>query len=451
MRQIVLVGFLQAQNCTNLVSSWRHPDSHTDFTSAAYYQRIGRVLEAGKFHLAFFDDRLTMPDLFGADFRHTVEHGIRCVKLDPVATMMAMGLGTTRLGIGATNSTTYYQPYHVARMFQTVDHMLGGRAAWNVVTSVNDGEARNMGQQVHTDHEQRYDRADEFVEIVLRHWDGWEDGAIECDKATGRFADPDKVHHTDFEGRFLRSHGTFTVPRSPQGHPVLIQAGSSPRGRRFGARWADTVFVGYPDKAEGMARYAAFKAEVAHYGRDPEQVPVNTILYPVVAESRAEAEDKKAAIDQQYREVDGLSLLSEALNFDFARKGMDEAFTSPELEGMSGMQEMRDRVMRAIGRNPTVRDFLEVTRRGRPREAVVGTAKDVADRMEDWFTARACDGFVISATHVPGAYEDFVRFVIPELRRRGIYHKDYAGNTLRENLGLPRPPLGAWQMKLAAE
>ena len=447
MRQIVLVGFLQAQNCTNLVSSWRHPESRTDFTSPAFYQRIGQVLEAGKFHLAFFDDRLSMPDLYAGDFRHTVEHGIRCVKLDPVATMMAMGFGTKCLGIGATNSTTYYQPFHVARMFQTVDHMIGGRAAWNVVTSVNDGEAQNMGQDIHTDHEERYDRADEFVEIVLRSWDGWEDDAIECNRATGRFADPDKVHHTDYEGKYLRSHGTFTVPRSPQGHPVLIQAGSSGRGQRFGARWADTVFVGYPDKAFGMREYAGFKKMVADQGRDPETVPVNTILYPVVAESHAEAEDKKAAIDTQYREIDGLSLLSEALNFDFAKKAMDEVFTDEELGGMSGMQAMRDRVMQATGRNPTVRDFLNVTHRGRPREAVVGTAKDVADRMEDWFTSRACDGFVISATHVPGAYEDFVTHVIPELQRRGIYHKDYAGTTLRENLGLPRPAIGEWQAR----
>ena len=449
MRQIVLVGFLQAQNCTTLASSWRHPQSYTDFTSPAYYQRIGQILEAGKFHLAFFDDRLSMPDLYGRDYRHTVQHGIRCVKLDPVATMMAMGFGTKYLGIGATNSTTYYEPFHVARLFQTVDHMIGGRAAWNVVTSVNDGEAQNMGREIHADHEERYDRADEFVEIVLRSWDGWEDGAIVCDKEAGLFADPDKVHRTEMQGKFLRSHGTFTVPRSPQGHPVLIQAGSSPRGKIFGARWADTVFVAYPDKEEGMQQYASFKEDVARHGRDPDKMPVNTILYPVVAETRAEAEDKKALIDTQYREIDGLSLLSEALNFDFAKKAMDESFSDEELAGMSGMQAMRDRVMQVTGRNPTVRDFLEVTRRGRPREAVVGSAKDVADHMEEWFTDRACDGFVVAATHVPGTYEEFVKFVIPELQRRGIYHKDYAGPTLRENLGLPRPAIGDWQVRAA--
>jgi FMN-dependent oxidoreductase (nitrilotriacetate monooxygenase family) len=447
MRQMILVGFLQAQNCTNLPSSWRHPESRLDFTSPAFYQKIGQVLEAGKFHLAFFDDRLTMPDLYGADYRHTVQHGIRCVKLDPVATMMALGFGTSRLGVGATNSTTYYQPYHVARLFQTVDHMLGGRAAWNVVTSVNDGEARNMGQRLHLAHEERYDRADEFVEIVLRSWDGWEDDAIECNRETGRFADPDKVHRTQFEGRYLRSEGTFTVPRSPQGHPVLIQAGSSPRGRRFGARWADTVFVDYHSKAMGRQRYAEFKADVARHGRNPDHVPVNILFYPIVGATRAEAEDRMAAIERQYVQDDGLSLLSEAMNFDFARKGLDEAFTSEELEGMTGMQEMRDNVMRSVGRNPTVRDFLEVTRRGRPRDPIVGSPKDIADRMEEWFTDRATDGFVISAPYVPGAYEDFVRLVVPELQRRGLYHTDYSGATLRENLGLPRPEIGAWQSK----
>ena len=199
------------------------------------------------------------------------------------------------------------------------------------------------------------------------------------------------------------------MPRSPQGHPVIIQAGASDRGKRFSERWAETVFVGYPDLEDGKRRYAAFKQGVAQLGRDPDLVTVNTIAYPVVAATKAEAEDKMALIDTLYREVDGLSLLSEALNFDFSKKDMDEAFTDEELDGMSGMQAMRDRVMRVIGRNPTVRDFLEVTRRGRPREAIVGGPKEVADRFEQWFVERACDGYVVGGTHVPGTFEDFVQ------------------------------------------
>lgn len=445
MRQMVMVGFLQAQNCTTLASAWRHPDARSDFTTPAYYQHIGQILEAGKFQMAFFDDRLAMPDIYGGNPAEVVANGIRVVKIDPVATMLAMGFGTRQLGIGSTASTTYYEPFDVARRFQTVDHMLGGRAAWNVVTSVNDGEAHNMGRAVHMEHDARYDRADEFMQIVLSCWDSWEEGALVMDKQSGLFAHPEKVHRQEFVGKYLRSSGTFTVPRSPQGHPVLIQAGASPRGKVFSARWAETVFVGYPDIEEGKRQYREFKDAIAGLGRDPDKVTVNAIAYPVVAATRAEAEDKMAVIDGLYKEVDGLALLSEALNFDFKTKGMDEAFTSEELEGMSGMQAMRNRVMQRTGHNPTVRDFLEVTRRGRPREAVVGSAKDVADRLEQWFVEGACDGFVIAGTHMPGTFEDFVRFVVPELQRRGLYWNDYKGATLRENLGLGLPEPGWWK------
>jgi len=446
MRQMVLVGFLQAQNCTTLASAWRHPDAHSDFTTAAYYQRIGQVLERGKFQLAFFDDRLAMPDIYGGNPAEVVANGVRVVKIDPVAAMMAMGFGTQHLGLGSTASTTYYEPFDVARRFQTVDHMLGGRAAWNVVTSVNDAEAHNMGRYEHMGHDARYDRADEFMEIVHSCWDGWEDGALVVDKTSGLFADPAKVHRLEYKGKYLQSSGTFTVPRSPQGHPVVIQAGSSKRGKAFSARWAETVFVAYEDLAAGQRQYADLKQEVARLGRDPDRLTINTIAYPVVAETRAEAEDKMALIDSLYREVDGLSLLSEALNYDFKKKAMDEVFTAEELEGMSGMQAMRDRVMRVAGRPPTVRDFLDITRRGRPREAIVGSGKDVADHLEQWFTERACDGFVIAGTHTPGTFEDFVRFVTPELQRRGLFRTDYTGQTLRENLGLPVPERGAWRV-----
>jgi FMN-dependent oxidoreductase (nitrilotriacetate monooxygenase family) len=443
-RQMVLVGFLQAQNCTTLASSWRHPDSRTDFLSADYFQTVGRILEAGKFQLAFFDDRLAMPDMLGGDHAHTVENGIRCVKMDPVTVLMAMAAKTERLGLGSTYSTTYYEPFHVARVFATADLMTGGRAAWNIVTSVNDGEAANMGLAHHMEHDLRYDRADEFMEVVLGHWDTWDDDALVVDKSSGLFAHADKVHRLDHQGRFFRSRGPFTVPRSAQGHPVLIQAGSSGRGKRFAARWAETVFVAYPDIVAAKRDYAEMKAAIAEQGRDPELVTLNTIAYPVVGATKTEAEDKMAVIERSYREVDGLSLLAEALNFDFARKGMDEAFTDEELAGMSGMQAMRDHVVR-VKPHPTPRDFLEVTRRGRPGQAIVGGPKEIADRMEQWFAERACDGYVVGGTHMPGTFEDFVRLVVPELQRRGVFQTEYAGATLRENLGLKPPQPGWWK------
>src|SRR3712207_1181681 len=378
MRQMHLVGFLQAQNCTNLASSWRHPESRTDFLSADFYQEIGRILEAGKFDLGFFDDRLSMPDRYGSDHVHAVENGIRCVKMDPVVVLTAMAAATSRLGLGATASTTYHEPFHVARTFQTLDLMSGGRAAWNIVTSVNDGEAANMGRDGVMEHDRRYDRADEFVEVVLGHWDTWEDDALIVDKATGRFGDGSKVHRLDYRGQFLHSRGPFTVPRSPQGRPVLIQAGSSGRGKRFSARWAELVFVAYHDVASGREDYAEFKAMIAAAGRDPDAVKVATLCYPICAATKAEAEDKAAIIEKLPLEIDALSLLSEALNFDFASKGMDEPFTDEELAGIQGLQAMRDRVVQVSGkRNPTVRDFITASGRGRPRMDMVGGPKEV--------------------------------------------------------------------------
>ena len=251
---MTLVAFLQAQNCSNYPASWRHPESATDFMTARYYQRMARTLEDGKFHLAFFDDRLAMPDRYGDDFAESVRHGVRVVKMDPVTVLTVMGMATQRLGLGATYSTTYYEPFHVARVFATLDHLAGGRAAWNVVTSLNDSEAANMGQEAHLAHDLRYDRADEFMEVVLGHWDSWEDDALVLDRERGAFADPAKVHRLDHRGRWLRSRGPFTVPRSPQGRPVIVQAGQSGRGRRFAARWGELLFRDPPRPRIGSTR-----------------------------------------------------------------------------------------------------------------------------------------------------------------------------------------------------
>ncbi|HJM74435.1 MAG TPA: LLM class flavin-dependent oxidoreductase [Dehalococcoidia bacterium] len=435
-----LVGFLQAQNCTTIPAAWRHPEARTDSMSPDYYRHIGSVLERGKFDLGFFDDRLAMPDMYLGDHAHTVEHGIRCVKMDPVAVMMTMGMATTNLGLGATMSTTYFEPFDVARTIATVDLMTEGRAAWNVVTSINDNEARNMGREKHMAHDERYDQADEFVEIVLGHWGSWDDDAVLVDKENMVFADPTKVRRIDYEGQYYRSRGPFTVPRSPQGHPVVIQAGMSPRGQAFGARWGELIFAAYGTVENGKIEYQEMKDAAASHGRDPEQMRITTLMYPFVAETRAEALEKKAAYDELPNDIDQLSLLSEALNFDFGTKGMDEAFSDEELDGIQGMQAMRDGVITRSGiKNPTVRDFMRVTGRGRVGDGWVGGVTDIVDQMEDWFTGPACDGFVVGPTHIPGAFEDFVDLVVPELQRRGLYREEYSGPTLRDQLGLKIP------------
>jgi FMN-dependent oxidoreductase (nitrilotriacetate monooxygenase family) len=443
---MALVAFMQAQNCTNYVGSWRHPASMNDFMTPEYYQRIARTLEDGCFDMAFFDDRLAMPDIYGNDHRETVAHGVRAVKMDPTTILMTMAAATTHLGLGSTYSTTYYEPFHVARLFATLDLMTKGRVAWNVVTSLNDSEAANFGRSEHMEHDLRYDRADEFMEVVMGHWDTWEDDALILDKANDRFADPDKVHRLDHEGKYFKSRGPLPVPRSAQGHPVILQAGMSGRGMSFAARWAELVFAAYPNLEAGRKQYAALKQSIADAGRDPDEVKIAPAVKFVVGESEAQAQDKLALAASTARPIDGLALLCEVLNVDFASRPYEKPFTDEELAAVS-WHSLRDRVISLSGKkNPSVRDFVEASGRGTVKEGpnFVGTPTQIADQMEEWFNG-ACDGFVIQALHTPGSYEDFVRLVVPELQRRGLFRKQYTGNTLRETLGLRRPQAREWR------
>jgi len=371
------------------------------------------------------------------------------VKLDPSTLLMAMGMATSRLGLGTTYSTTYYEPYHVARVFATMDLMLKGRVGWNIVTSLNGAEAANFGRDGHMEHDSRYDRADEFMDVVLGHWNTWEDDALILDKENNRFADPAKIHRLNHVGTNFRSRGPFSVPRSPQGHPVLIQAGQSGRGQAFAARWAEMVFVIHHNLEAGKQHYKAFKDMVAANGRNPDHVKIAPACYVIVAESEDAAQAQRAIVEASARPVDALVLISEVLNYDFGSKGYDEPFTDEELAGFS-WHGFRERVIQFSGKkNPTVRDFVEVSGRGTIKEHKVfcGTPKSVADQMEEWFQAPACDGFVLAATHMPGSYEDVVRLLVPELQRRGLAPKEYRGATLRENLGLPIPRAADWHAR----
>jgi len=269
---------------------------------------------------------------------------------------------------------------------------------------------------------------------------------VSVDKSTGRYADPGKVKRLDHTGRFFKSRGPFTVPRSPQGHPVIVQAGASGRGQRFAARWGEVIFAIARNGEAAREGYEAVKGEAARMGRDPDHIHICNLIMPVCGATRAEAEDKMAVISKLPLQIDALSLLAEALNFDFASKGIDEPFTTQELAGMTGMLGIRDGVLRKAGKtNPSARDFINFSGRGQVESAVVGGPREIADAMEELFTIRGCDGFVVAATHVPGANADFVRHVVPELQRRGLHQRDYTGATLRENLALPRPAVGSWR------
>lgn len=448
-----MIAFLQAQNCSNYPGSWRHPAAMPDFLSAKHYQRIARALEESKFHLAFFDDRLAMPDLSG-DYDLAVRYGVRTVKMDLIPLLTAMGMVTSRLGLGGTYSTTYYEPFHVARLFATLDLMIEGRAAWNVVTSLNDSEAANFGQEEHLEHDLRYDRADEFIEVVMGHWATWADDAIIADRATGFFADPSKVRALNHAGKWFKSRGPFTVPRSPQGHPVIMQAGQSGRGMAFAARWGELIFASIKAAEPGRKQYRELKDAVANAGRDPNQVKLAPAVYVVVGETRAIAEEKRALAESLAMAEDSLTLISELTNFDFSSVPLDQPLDDAQMAKVGIHLGLKGRVIERSGKaNPTPQDFITFSKRGTINESQVfcGTAKDVADQMEDWFTTEVCDGFVLSATHRPGAYEDFGRLVVPELQRRKLFHQDYAGTTLRENLGLQKPVVTHPGLSNAAE
>jgi FMN-dependent oxidoreductase (nitrilotriacetate monooxygenase family) len=441
-RKIVMVGFMQAQNSTTLPASWRYPSTMRDFLSPRYFQRIARTLEDGNFHMAFFDDRLAIPDSYNGNHRNTVRNGIRATKMDPIAPLMVMAAATERLGLGATYSTTYYQPYHVARLFASVDHMTNGRAAWNVVTSLNDSEAANFGFSEHLDHDARYDRAEEFIEVVTGHWRSWQPGAIKYDRDSGVFADPDMVTRLDHAGKYFSSRGPLSVPSTPQGHPVIIQAGQSGRGKHFASKWSDLIFTIFPDIEFAREQYKSYKQLVAEAGRDPSTVYVCPGVHVIVGETEAIAQEKQRVFEDRVKIEDKLEFMSELLNFDLGAKGIDDPFTDDELGSITGMRVFVDKVVSATGNaNPTVRQFIDIAGAGTLRglALITGNPKQVADQLEEWFTTGACDGFVLTANMVPGTYEDFVRLVVPELQRRGIFRTDYSGVTLRENLGLELP------------
>jgi FMN-dependent oxidoreductase (nitrilotriacetate monooxygenase family) len=440
-RQMSLVGFMQAGNATVYAGSWRHPATEHGFLSASYYQKLGRTLEEGCFDMMFFDDRLAMPGIYGGSVAEAVRLGARPVKLDLSIVLGLLAGATQHIGLGATYSTTYYSPFHVARTFATLDHLSGGRAAWNVVTSVNDSEAQNYGLKEHLDHAARYDRADEFLEATTGLWDTWEDDALVLDREAGYFADPDKVHELDFRGEWFDVRGPLTVPRSPQGRPVLLQAGSSGRGRDFAARWAELIFTGDPGVDIARSHYKDQKDRIGEMGRDPASVKMLPMAYTVVGESRAHAEEREQLfLNDLVDPKASLTLLSELMNHDFSELELDAPITDELIESVSGIRGLVQNIRKHIGGDTvTLADLAghRATLLQGPR--FVGTGPEVADQMEEWFEGDACDGFVIAATHSPGAYEDVVRLVVPELQRRGLFRDRYTGDTLRDRLGIARP------------
>ncbi len=437
---MALVAFMQAGSTSVYAGSWRHPAADLRFLEASYYADLGRLLERGCFDLMFFDDRLAMPGIYGDSVADAVRYGARPIKLDLSAVLGVLAGATSKIGLGATYSTTYYSPFHVARTFATIDHLSGGRAAWNVVTSVNDSEAQNFGLTSHLSPSERYDRADDFLEAVTGLWDSWEEDALVLDQAGGVFADPDKVHELRHHGSHFDVRGPLTVPRSPQGQPVILQAGSSGRGREFASRWAELIFTGDPGLEVARAHYADQKERLAEAGRDPDSVKICPMAYTVVGESTAHAQEREQMfLHDLVHPMASLTLLSELMNYDFSAHDLDDEVTEELVNSTTGIRGLVENVRKHIGGTVRIRDLAghRATLLQGPR--FVGTATEVADQMDDWFTGGACDGFVLAATHFPGAFEDVVRLVVPQLQKRGLFRREYTGSTLREHLGLAKP------------
>jgi FMN-dependent oxidoreductase (nitrilotriacetate monooxygenase family) len=433
-RNFHLAGFLIAGNCAHSHALWRHPESAPrGFLTAGYYRTVAQTLERGCFDLVFFADRLAMSTRYGGDHRFGAQYGDQdATRLDPIPVLGIMAAATHHIGLGATRSTTYEHPYSLARSFATLDHLSDGRAAWNVVTSVNQGEAENFGLQSTLDHDRRYDRADEFLELAFSLWDSWQPNALILDKARGVYADPGRIRSVAHAGDWFRVQGPLNIPRSPQGRPVIIQAGSSNRGQDFAARWAEVVFSIQPDLARMKRFHDDLKDRLPRFGRNPDDVKVLTAVMPFVAHSRAEAEEKR---DQHNGLVDplvGLSTLSSHMNVDFSQFPLDAPIADIEVEGMQGLFKLVREL--SAEKSLTLADVGRLYGTGVLVPQIAGTPGDVADWLQNVFEQRGADGFVVTPAHLPNGFYDFVELAVPELQRRGLFRRYYRGRRLRHHL-----------------
>ncbi|PWC74142.1 LLM class flavin-dependent oxidoreductase [Azospirillum sp. TSH64] len=418
---------------------WRHPDAGAVRPfDLGFYRELALKAEAAKLDMLFVADKLGLDDLYGGGVAATVARRPNA-RPEPLTLIAALAGATDRIGLGATVSTSYAEPYHVARMVATIDHLSGGRAAWNAVTSVSDSEARNFGRAAHLDHASRYERADEFIDVVRKLWDSWEEDAIRPDKESGRFADDRRVHYIDHEGRHFRVRGPLNVERPPQGHPVVIQAGVSGTFQDIATRQADLVFTVQPDLDGAKRAYAAFKAQVAANGRSPGSVKVLPGIMPIVGRSDAEAEDIRAELRDLIDPVAGLTFMSGSMNYDLSRHPLDGPF--PDLRDViTGSRGRFQRVIAdALERGATVAEVGAAYVESLSFAVAAGSPKTVADTLERWVTEQAADGFVLMPTYLPGGVDGFLTQVVPELQRRGLFRREYSGATLRDHLGLDRP------------
>ena len=425
-------------------ASWRHPDAQADAgVNFAHYVELAQSAERARFDAIFLADSQCVRRATPETLSHVAQY---VANFEPLTLISALSAVTRQIGFVSTASTSFNYPYQVARKFASIDHISGGRVGWNIVVSGARDEAPNFGFDEHFDHEVRYQRAEEFVEACKSLWDSWEDDAFPRDKESGIFLRPEKLHTLNHVGEFLKVKGPLNVPRSPQGYPVFVQAGSSPTGMKFAARHAEMAFVTPQTLAQAQQGYRTVKDLASAAGRDPDHIKIMPGIAPIVGRTAQEAEEEFDRLQSLLHIDVALNILSMKMsNADLSPFALDEPLpVSAEVDDESGGTRHYFRVWAQLGQREglTLRQLALRASGSLAGMAVRGSATDVADVMEEWFRNGACDGFNVQPAYFPGQWQRFVELVVPELQRRGIMRTEYSGSTLRDYFGLPRP---AWR------
>jgi alkanesulfonate monooxygenase len=431
-RQLRLGAFMRPASIHT--GAWRYPGAYPDANfNIAHLRRFAQTLERAKFDAFFMADHmavLNMP-LDALKRSHTV------TSFEPFTLLSALSQVTERIGLVATGSTTFDAPYHIARRFASLDHLSGGRAGWNIVTTSNPDAALNFGLDEHVEHDERYRRAREFYDVVTGLWDSWADDAFVRNVDDGIYFDPGKMHVLDHKGEHLSVRGPLNIARPIQGWPVIVQAGASEAGRQLAAETAEAVFTAQSDLAAGRQFYADVKGRMPKLGRSPDHMKILPACLVVVGDTVEEARAKRAKLDSLVHYANAIGSLSIALGHDASKLDPDRPL--PEIPETNASKSGRQRTIDLARReNLTVRQLAQRLG-GYAGLAMVGTPATIADEMEAWFDGGGCDGFTVMFPYLPAGLDDFVNRVVPELQRRGLFRREYEGATLRENLGLPRP------------
>ncbi|GAB6256362.1 LLM class flavin-dependent oxidoreductase [Peribacillus sp. N1] len=419
------------------VAAWRHPEAEAHHVMTFdFIKRLAQTAERGKFDMVFLADGYAVR----AKNQKVVGQTVNTL-FEPFTLLSALSSVTNHVGLAGTVSTTYNEPFNVARKFASLDHLSDGRAAWNVVTSNTEAEARNFNQDHHLLHSKRYERAEEFVDVVTKLWDSWEDEALIFDKESAQFADSSKIHSINHKGEWFSVEGPLNVSRPVQGHPVVIQAGSSENGKELAARTAEVIFTAWQTLEEAQEFYSDVKGRMAKYGRTPDELKIMPGVFPVIGRTEEEAEKNKALLEELIPEDAGIALLSGMISVDLSGYPVDGPLPDlPELDQVNGGKS-RFKLLKDLADREglTIRKLYQKIAGARGHREIKGTPEQIADQMQEWFENGAADGFNIMPPYLPGGLDDFVDQVIPVLQQRGLFRTEYTGSTLRENLGLERP------------